>query len=267
VISGAGAAAWGGIALQGPGTKGSEWHSVELEGGTRPSFRSTDYPALVDVHDTSDILFEDCQFQGQASKLDTLHFAYVKNGEIRDSSFRASPGDALDLEYSSVALRLVRIIGAGDDGLDLMGSQVKLSDSVILGAVGNGISAGEESQVDVQNSLVSDCKVGVLAKNAAHLSLSGSLLFRNATGVHTYQRTVRYAGASEVTANVLFVVGSSSSAVDRDDRSHDTLDQGRVQLDLPQRGALDHVLEDVLELSDWQQLPHWIDDQQGRPIR
>jgi CotH kinase protein len=267
VISAAGAAAWGGIALQGPGTQGSEWHSVELEGGTRPSFRSTDYPALVDVHDTSDILFDDCQFEGQASQLDTLHFAYVKSGEIRDSSFRGSPKDAVDLEYSSVALRLVRIVGAGDDGLDLMGSQVKLSDSLILGAVGNGISAGEESQVDVQNSLVSDCKVGVLAKNAAHVSLSSSLLFRNSTGVHTYQRTVRYAGPSEVTANVLFVVGSSASAVDRDDRSHDTLDQGRVLLDLPQRGALDHLLEDVLELSDWQELPRWIDEQKGRPSR
>ena len=267
VISASGAQPWGGIALQGHGTKGSEWHSVELSGGTRPSFLSTDYPALVDVHDTSDILFDDCHFGAQASKLDTLHFAYVQNGEIRDSSFRGSPEDAVDLEYSSVSLRLVRIVGAGDDGLDLMGSRVKLSDSLILGAVGNGISGGEESQIDVQNSLVADCKVGVLAKNAAHVALSGSLLFRNATGVHTYQRTVRYAGPSEVTANVLFVVGSSAAAVDRDDRSRDTLDQGRVLLDLPQRGALDHVLEDVLELSDWQQLPGWIDEQKGNGIR
>jgi hypothetical protein len=267
VISASGAEPWGGIALQGPGTKGSEWHSVELRGGTRPQFLSTDYPALVDVHDTSDILFDDCHFDAQASKLDSLHFAYVQNGEIRDSVFRGSPMDAIDLEYSSVDLRLVRIVGAGDDGLDLMGSRVKLSDSAIVAAAGNGISGGEESQVDVQNSLVADCKVGVLAKNAAHVALSGSLLFRNATGVHTYQRTVRYAGPSEVTANVLFVVGSSTAAVDRDDRTHDTLDQGRVLLDLPQPGALDHVLEDVLELSDWQQLPRWIDEQKGQSIR
>ena len=267
VISRAGSEPWGGIALQGPGTRGSEWHSVELRGGTHPSFRSTDYPALVNVHDSSDVVFEDCHFADQLSKLDTLHFAYVQNGEIRDSSFRGSPEDAIDLEYSSVGLRRVRIVGAGDDGLDLMGSEVKLSDSVIIGAVGNGISGGEESHVDVQNSLVADCKVGVLAKNAAQLALSGSLLFRNATGVHTYQRTVRYAGPSEVSANVLFVVGSSSAAVDRDDRKHDRLDQGRVLLDLPQRGTLDHVLEDVLELSDWEQLPSWLEQQkaQGSP--
>ncbi len=263
VISGSGSEPWGGIALQGPGTRGSEWHNVELRGGTHPSFRSTDYPALVDVHDSSDVVFENCHFADQVSKLDTLHLAYVHNGEIRDSSFRGSPEDAIDLEYSSVALRLVRIVGAGDDGLDLMGSRVKLSDSVILGVTGNGISAGEESHVDVQNSLVADCKVGVLAKNAAQIALSGSLLFRNATGVHTYQRTVRYAGPSEVSANVLFVVGSNTAAVDRDDRKHDSLDQGRVLLDLPQRGALDHVLEDVLELNDWDQLPRWLDEQKA----
>ena len=70
-----------------------------------------------------------------------------------------------------------------------------------------------------------------------------------------------------MTANILFVVGSSAAAVDRDDRSRDTLDQGRVLLDLPQRGALDHVLEDVLELSDWQQLPRWIDEQKGPSVR
>lgn len=267
VISGSGSEPWGGIALQGPGTRGSEWRNVELRGGTHPSFRSTDYPALVDVHDSSNVVFENCRFADQVSKLDTLHFAYVQHGEIWDSSFRGSPEDAIDLEYSSVGLRLVRIVGAGDDGLDLMGSQVTLSDSVIVGVAGNGISAGEESHVDVQNSLVADSKVGVLAKNAAQVALSGSLMFRNATGVHTYQRTVRYAGPSEVSANVLFVVGSTTAAVDRDDRKHDSLDQGRVLLDLPQRGALDHVLDDVLELSDWDQLPRWLDAQkaQGAP--
>jgi hypothetical protein len=264
VISGAESEPWGGIALQGPGTRGSEWHDVQLHGGTHPSFRSTEYPGLVDVHDSSDIVFDHCEFSDQVSKLDTLHFAYVQNGEIRDSSFRRSPGDAVDLEYSSVSLRMVRIAGAGDDGLDLMGSQVKLSDSLVIGAAGNGISAGEESHVDVQNSLLADCKVGVLAKNAAQVALSSSLLFRNGTGVHTYQRTVRYAGPSEVSANVLFVVGSTAAAVDRDDRTLDTLDQGRVLLDLPQRGTLDHVLEDVLELSEWEQLPRWLDEQQAR---
>lgn len=258
---------WGGVALQGMGTRGSEWHAVELSGGTRPQFLSTEYPAFVDIHDTAEVLLDGVRFGAQGGKTDTLHLAHVRNGRIQDSSFRGSPADALDLEYSSADLRLIRVINAGDDGLDLMGTDLRLSDSVILGAQGNGVSSGEESRAEVHNSLIADCKVGILAKNAAQVSLSGSLLFRNVTGVRTYQRTVRYAGRSEVTANVLFVAASGERPVQRDDRSRDTLDQGRVLLDLPQRGALDHVLEDLLELSDWQELPRWIADQRGHGIR
>jgi len=258
---------WGGIAIQGPATRGSELHGVTIQGGTQPSFRSVEYPALLDVHDTREILIEDCHFGPHASKHDTVHFAYVSDGEIRDSSFRGGLADAVDLEYSQVRLRSLRIVGPGDDGLDVMGGRVEIGDSVILGAAGNGISCGEESQVDVQNTLIAEAQVGVLAKNAARVALSGSVLFRNATGVRTYQRTVRYAGPSEVTANVLFVAESSAESVKRDDRERDTLDQGRVLLDLPRRGTLDHMLDDVLELSDWQQLPAWITDQKAQAIR
>ena len=63
------------------------------------------------------------------------------------------------------------------------------------------------------------------------------------------------------------MAASGERPVQRDDRQRDTLDQGRVLLDLPQRGALDHVLEDLLELSDWQELPRWIADQRGQEIR
>ncbi|HKO90975.1 MAG TPA: right-handed parallel beta-helix repeat-containing protein, partial [Polyangiaceae bacterium] len=266
-ISALGDHPWGGIAIQGPATRGSELHGVTIQGGTRPSFRSVEYPALVDVHDTRQILIEDCHFGAHASKHDTLHFAYVSDGEIRDSSFRGGLADAVDLEYSEARLRSVQIVGPGDDGLDVMGGRVEISDSVVLGAAGNGISCGEESQVDVQNTLIADAQVGVLAKNAARVALSGSVLFRNATGVRTYQRTVRYAGPSEVTANVLFVAESSAEPVKRDDRERNTLDQGRVLLDLPRRGTLDHLLEDVLELSDWQRLPAWITDQKAQAIR
>jgi hypothetical protein len=109
--------------------------------------------------------------------------------------------------------------------------------------------------------------VGVLAKNAAHVSLSGSVLYRNGTGVRSYQRTVRYAGESEVTANVLFVAQSQKEAVKRDDRQADVLDRGRVLMDLPQPGVLDHVLQNVLEISDWQDLPRWIADQKEQAVR
>lgn len=262
-----GALPWGGIAIQGPGTQGSSLSHVTITRGTRPVWRSVPYPAMVDIHHTRDVSIDGCRFAQNGTGTDTLHVAYVDHLLVEDTSFVNVPGDAFDLEYSSAELRRLRMVNMGDEALDLMGSRVLLSDSVLLDARGNGISSGEESQVNVKNTLIAETNVAVLAKNASVVALSGSVLYKNGTGVRTYQRTVRYAGDSEVNANVLFVAESKKAAVKRDDKSGDRLDQGRVLLDLPRPGVLEHVLQDVLELSDWQELPRFVEDQKERAIR
>jgi hypothetical protein len=258
---------WGGIAIQGPETAGSRLQHVFVSGGSTPVWRAIPYPALVNIHHTRDITVRACRFGGNAPDSEMLHVAYVDGFTSADTMVAQVSGDALDLEYSRADLRRLRVLDVGDDGLDLMGTELSLRDSVILGARGNGISAGEESHARVQNTLVASSKVGVLVKNAAAISLSSSVLFENESGVHTYQRTVRYAGDSEVTADVLFVAGSRKKPVDRDDRETDRLDRGRVLFDLPQPGVLDHVLQDVLELSSWQELSRWIGEQRDQVVR
>ena len=59
---------------------------------------------------------------------------------------------------------------AGDEGLDLMASRIELSDSALLGCGGSGVSAGEETRVDIRDTLVAASKVGVLAKNASEVA-------------------------------------------------------------------------------------------------
>jgi hypothetical protein len=258
---------WGGIAVQGPRTAGSRLEHVIVSGGTKPVWRSIPYPAMLDIHHTSDILVADSQIGENAPETDAIHVAYVTGLRVMDTVLTQTAGDGLDLELSDADVRRARLINIGDDGLDLMGSQVRLSDSMILGAQGNGISGGEESVVKVHNTLIAASGVGVLAKNAAKVALSGSVLYGNETGVRTYQRTVRYAGDSEVTADVLFVAESRKQPVKRGDRESDRLDRGRVLLDLPQPGVLDHVLEDVLELQSWQALAGWIKDQRQEVVR
>jgi CotH kinase protein len=258
---------WGGIAIQGPSSAGSRLEHVLIGGGTKPSWRAIPYPAMLDIHHTHDILLESSRISENAPETDTVHVAYVDGLRVADTVLTQIAGDGLDLEFTTADVRRVRLINVGDDGLDLMGSRVTLSDSVIVGAQGNGISSGEESVVRVQNTLIADCSVGVLAKNAAKIALSGSVLYGNEVGVRTYQRTVRYAGESEVTADVLFVAESLEKPVQRGDRDAERLDRGRVLLDLPQPGVLDHVLEDVLELSSWQDLKGWISEQREEVVR
>lgn len=258
---------WGGIAIQGPATAGSRLSNVLMSGGTKPTWRSVPYPSMVDIHHTSEIAIKGCRFSQNGPDSDAVHIAYVEGLELSDTAFVKVPGDALDLEFSSAQIRRLRVIDAGDEALDMMGSNVTISDSIVIGARGNGISAGEESVVSVQNTLIAGCTVGALAKNAADIALSGSVLYDNETGVRTYQRTVRYAGESDITADVLFVAASKKKAVKRDDREDDRLERGRLLLDLPQPGVLEHMREDVLELSAWQDLKGWIDGQREEAVR
>src|SRR5262249_25901559 len=157
---------------------------------------------------TSDVAVFGCRFSDDAPHTDALHVGYVDHFSIGDTAFSNVSDDALDLEFADADVRRLFAVDVGDDGLDLMGSTVRVADAVIRGAEGSGISAGEASVVSVQSTRVATSEVGVLAKNAARVSLSGSVLFRNGIGVRTYQRTVRYAGPSVVMADGLFVAQS-----------------------------------------------------------
>lgn len=262
VVSGAGKEAWGGIAIQGPSTAGSRLRHVIVKGGTEPKFRSVSYPAMINIHHTSDIDIEDCQFGAHAGETDAVHVIYVQNLRVADTEVRQVGGDAFDLEFTQAKIKRLRVVDAGDDGLDLMGTDVEVSDSVLIGCKGNGVSAGEESNVTVRNSIVAETRIGVQAKNASNVTLNGTVILNIDIGVRTYQKTVRYAGDSRVAANVLYVVDARKQAVKRKDRDGDLdevrLDEGRVLQALPRRGDLEHVLENVVQLPTWEELPAWV---------
>lgn len=257
---------WGGIALQGPKTAGSRLRHVRVSGGSSVTLPDHHYPAMVNVHDTSDITIEYCRFGDTDGEGDTVHVAYVEGLRVSDTTFASTGGDGLDLEFSEASISRVSFVNIGDDAIDLMGARLEIADSTVLGALGNAISAGEESQVKVRSSLIGESKVGVLAKNASDVSLTGSVLFANDTGVRVYTREVRYAGDSHVNASQLFIVGSKSSTIDREDREHDRLDQGRILESLPQDGTVDHLRDNVLGLGAWQELPAWVESTKRRVL-
>lgn len=253
----AGTAPWGGIALQGRYTQGSRLRHVSASGGSTPSWRLVSYPAMINVHDTKDIAFEHCHFKDNTGSGDVVHVAYVDNVAIADSKVSNAASDAWDLEFVRGKMLRLSAVNIGDDALDLMGAKVDVQDSVLVGIKGNAISAGEESKVDLRNSVISEATVGVLAKNASDVDLDGVLLFRNETGVRVYQRTVRYAGSSSVTADSLFCVDTKKKIVKRDDRGKSELDYGQARSGFPPAGSLDMMLRDLMGLRDWAALAVW----------
>ena len=248
---------WGGVALQGPATAGSYLDHVQAFGGKVPRSDAVPYPAMVNIHDTKNIAVRNCRFSQDAGAEDVFHAVYVEGLTVEDTLVEDAASDAFDLEFVSGTLKRVRVRRAKDEGLDLMGSNLELVDSVFLGCKGNGISAGEETDLKVRDTLVAKSGVGTLAKNASAVQLSDSLFFKNKVGIQVYRRDVRFEGESKVSSDVLFVVKSEKD-IKRDDRSQDSLDLGRIQRRLPQAGVLEHLAKDVLDLEHWGELSGWV---------
>lgn len=266
IVERKGAEFWGGVAVLGPATRGSRFEHVQMSGGSSARHRIASLPAMFNVHDTSDITLDHCRFRQNSGKGDVVHVAYVEGLTVADSEVRDATEDAWDLEFTQGRLDRVRVVNAGDDALDLMSSKLEITASLLLGAKGNAVSAGEETHARLRDSLIARANVAILSKNASRVDLSGVLLFQNTTGVRVYQRTVRYAGASEVNADFSYAAATTKKLIDRSDRERDRLDFGAIQPGLPPSGLLDGMLRELLGLETWNELDAWLTARQSGDV-
>ena len=245
----------GGLVIEGPGSAGSRLNHVTVEGGTLPRSERIRYTAVVTVQDTNDVSLEHLRISGATGVDDALHIAYVRGLELQDVHVTDAPVDAIDLEFVEGVARGLVVARAGDDCLDLMGTTLRLDDSVFSGCTNNGISAGEETAVVAHGVLVADGKTGVLAKNGSSVQLSRSLVYRAGTALETKKRDVHYSGKSSIGAQDLSIVGCRS-LVDAADSTN--VDPGFVKTTLEGPG-LEYLREEVLHLESWEELPRALD--------
>lgn len=207
----AGDAAWGGLALQGPGTRGSSFAHVTITGGSRPPDRVTEFPGMINLHDTGELELADCLIGHNTGSDNVLHAAYVEHLRLVRLRAERAHADALDLEFVSGELLDSVITRAGDECVDLMGTRLRVERTRLLGCGGNAVSAGERSDVRLGDVLVVGGTTGLLAKNNSDVRATGTLIFRATTGVRVEKRQDRYAGASRVIGDRLHLVRSGVS--------------------------------------------------------
>ncbi len=241
---------FGGLVLLGPESAGSRLSELRLMGGSRASHPIVETPGLVNLHGTRDVTLSQVDLEGGAAAEDVLHVAYSEDLVLDGVSIHGAPTDAVDLEMVSATVRGLRVLGAGDDCLDLMAARVSLADTVLADCANNAVSAGEQSEVNGRAVLIARAGVGVLAKNASRVLLSRSLILESRVALRTHMKELHYAGTSHIGASHLFAV-DCGTVVDADRGT--SVDAGRVRVGLPGPGALEH-LRRVLDLADWEAL-------------
>jgi len=251
----------GGLVLEGPGTAGSTISHLVVDGGTKPASDRIRYTAVISIYDTRDVTLEHVRITGSTGVDDVLHAAYVDGLKLDDVRIQGSPSDGIDLEFVDGEARRLVVTGAGDDCLDLMGTSLRLDDSVLAGCTNNGISAGEESSVFAHGVLLADAKSGVLAKNASSVQLLRSLVYRAGAALETNRRDVHYSGRSSIGAQDLSVVECGSVV---DAAASTTVDPGFVNGTLEGSG-LEYLRKEVLRIRTWDELPGALAAGRGAP--
>lgn len=242
---------WGGIALQGPKTRGSRLDGVFLRGGTRVRGELIAYTGVLNIHDTRDITVEHLTIEDDADSDDVLHANAVDGLVLRDVSIARAPVDAIDLELTNADLTGISVVGAGDDCLDLGGAEVRVRDSVLVDCKNNGISAGEKSDVSVHGTLIAGASTALLAKNGSEARAVRSVFTRAEIALKTSYKELYYANKSAIGTSELYAPDCGAL---RDAARGTTIEAGSINTSLPDDTALRHLLVHVLHLSRWSEL-------------
>lgn len=184
---------WGAFALQGAGASGSRFSHVSFRGGGCALLEGVEYKGMVDVHNSSDVVFSDCSFADNLRCDDAINVVRSKV-DLIDCVFERANADAIDYDLSSGDLVRLRIEGSGNDGLDLMTSDPRILAGRIRGSGDKGISVGEGSRPLVLDTSIEDCVTGIEPKDRSEPLIVRTRITGCRTGLHQYAKNWRYGG-------------------------------------------------------------------------
>jgi hypothetical protein len=192
-----GIASWSGIAvLQAPGT--SAWHHVEVRGtdvirrgGWTMTGGVTFYRCPVELYD--------CAFRDAVGEdaLNVFGAECLLDGVLIDSV----ASDAFDGDFVTGAVRNSTFRNTVEDAIDVSGSDIDVHDCRFAAIGDKGISAGEDSVVRARDCIVESASIGLASKDFSRLTAE-RIEIRQATnyGIAVYVKKPEF-GPSSVRAD------------------------------------------------------------------
>jgi hypothetical protein len=114
---------------------------------------------------------------------------------IRNSEFKNSSGDALDVDFGEGTISDSSFESCGNDCLDFSGSRAEIYHTTIDGAGDKGMSVGEKSFVKVADSSVSHAVVALASKDMSKALAIKLQILDSKIGFAAYQKKPEFGGA------------------------------------------------------------------------
>ena len=138
----------------------------------------------------SDIVFENCKFIENLGE-DFLNII-SSNFLIKNVLMSKINYDAVDFDFSDGIIDGISIINSGNDALDFSGSEV-VAKNVSINQVGDkGISAGERSEIRIENVEINNANIAVASKDLSKLSIKNIDIKNSKIAAAAYQKKSEY---------------------------------------------------------------------------
>lgn len=121
---------------------------------------------------------------------------------IIDTHFEASQSDAFDGDFVSGYLERCSFVNSGNDGIDVSGSQIKLTDITITNPADKAISAGENSTITGKNITINGGEIGVVSKDLSRVQLTDLTILDTRLGLSAFQKKTAYGVATISVSNL-----------------------------------------------------------------
>lgn len=190
---------WGTIALQGNKTKNSLFKNILIEGGSGDIVNGINYFSSFSVHSTENIKFQNITIKNNFDYDDMVHVVYSKNLFFEKLDLHNAYRDAIDIDISSnINVKDLKIINSGNDGIDLMESEVKVEKCFIDNSGDKGISVGEGSKLNLNICEIRNGKFGIASKDASTAIIKKTSFIDNKFQLSTYKKNWRYNDSGKI---------------------------------------------------------------------
>jgi hypothetical protein len=120
---------------------------------------------------------------------------------IGESKFSNTFADAFDSDFCKGTVSSTQFRDVGNDAIDASGSILKIAGCKIIKAGDKGISAGEQSTLNVTWTDISDANIGLASKDKSRVTIDQMKLERCNLGFTAFQKKPEYGPASIIVNN------------------------------------------------------------------
>jgi hypothetical protein len=149
-------------------------------------------PGAVTLYKSPSV-FSHCIFSGIRSE-DALNI-FNSSFEIDNTLFINNGFDAFDADYSKGTVGNTSFINNGNDAVDFSGSLVNLFKITIDGSGDKGISAGENSSINIEEIEISNTRICIAGKDHSKVEIDYAKLSNSTFGVAAFQKKPEFGPA------------------------------------------------------------------------